>query len=58
MKGLTHWHSTQYRVAAAVNNISTDEADSPSSKKGKIRETMERAFETIQLNKAFNRIIM
>lgn len=48
------WHlgiHTQYGVAAVVG-ISTNEVDSPYSKKGKLRKTIERAFETIQLNKA------
>lgn len=44
--------SIQFGVAAAVVDISTNEADSPYSKKRKIRKTIERAFEIIQLNKA------
>ena len=44
--------SIQFGVAAAVVDISTNEVDSPYSKKRKIRKTIERAFETIQLNKA------
>lgn len=47
------WHmgiSAHYRVAS-VGNISTDDVASPSSKKGKIRKTFERAFENIQLTK-------
>lgn len=44
--------STQFVVDAAVVDISTNEVHSHYSKKGKIRKTIERAFETIQLNKA------
>lgn len=44
--------SIQFGVSAAVVDISTNEVDSPYSKKSKIRKTIERAFETIQLNKA------
>lgn len=42
--------SAHYRVAS-VGNISTDDVASPSSKKGKIGKTFERAFENIQLTK-------
>ena len=44
--------SIQFGVAAAVVDIYTNEVDSPYSKKRKITKTIERAFETIQLNKA------
>lgn len=51
MKGLAYWHRYSDGLADTGVGIFTDEIDLPHSKKGKIRNTIERVFETIQLKK-------